>query len=434
MTERLIEQVEGEALLLFRKGKSGKISHARILFPHFRGIEKILERKEALDALAVTPRVCGICGHAHLMAAAAALEGCYEAAGEPLEISPKAEKIRRFTLALERVQNHLKWFYLVLLPSVPGYDYRRDSSILAAHRAASLCARAIAQLAGQWPHTSYALPGGVMCDPTHLELLQAESYVDEALRLTESALLGMEAAAFAEGDDPARLAETGAEFARLMRHFEKEGWSDVGRSHDRFLVLADHLLGPCGKSIKTRIASVDASEVKEERPDAVRGYDNHARPVTYRGRYYETGPLARAMVAKDPLIRRMHRRYKDASLTRIAARVREAAALLLACKESLRTMDLSEPSYLEPAYPLHALGSVQGRGAVEAARGSLLHTVRLQKGRIVRYCIVTPTQWNLAGGTEKNPGVAQKAMIGLTEQTAEMVFKSFDVCSVCTTQ
>ena len=433
MTEKLIEQVEGEATLLLEKERDGRIRSAKILFSHFRGLEKILERKEALDALALTPRVCGICGHAHLIATAEALEACYAAAGLPLDLSPKARKIRRFTLAMEMVQNHLKWFYLVLLPAVPGYAYGRDASVLAAHRGASICARAIARLAGQWPHTSYALPGGVMCDPTHLELLQAEADLDEALRLVESTLLGETAEAFAAREEPARLSEGRGDFASLARHFEERAWQHAGRSHDRFLVLADHLLGPSGKALKTRLAAVDLAGVSEADPFFEAGFDNYARPVAYRGRSYETGPLARAMVAGVPLIRRMHRRYRDASLTRIAARVRETAALLLAAKALLDAIDPAEPSYIAPRTAASELDGVEGTGAVEAARGSLLHTVRLRRGRILRYCIVTPTQWNLAGGTANEPGIAEKALIGLDESLAETVFKSFDVCSVCTT-
>jgi Ni,Fe-hydrogenase I large subunit len=73
-------------------------------------------------------------------------------------------------------------------------------------------------------------------------------------------------------------------------------------------------------------------------------------------------------------------------------------------------------------------------GIVEAARGSLIHRVRIGEGLISEYQIVTPTQWNLGSGPADDPGIAQRALIGLhREEPAELVFKSFDVCSVCTT-
>ena len=433
--ERFIERIEGEATLLFDKKSDGSIKFAEILFPHIRGMEKLLERKPALDALALTPRVCGICGHAHLIATVKALESCYANAGVKLEVSPKAEAIRSLTLSLEIIQNHFKWFYLTLLPSIPGFSYRRDASILAAHHAASLCARAIAHLAGQWPHTSYALPGGVMCDPTHMEILQVESLLMEIGAVFGKSLLDMAPKEACKITKVETLFENDGDLPELLRYFLENGWEKFGQSHDRFIVLALNPMGGAGKSLRTRLASTDLSSVEEGEPIVPNGYTNHAKPVRYNRRFYEAGPLARAMVAKTPLIRHMHRRYKDASLTRIAARIMEIAGLLEYCMKTLNAIDLSEPSYIEPPVSLKEIEFGRGQGVVEAARGSLLHNVHLYRGKIARYCITTPTQWNLANGTPEDPGVAQKAMIGLpNEKVAEMVFRSFDICSVCTTQ
>ena len=64
---QLIEKIEGEAKLHFHF-ENKKITHTEIEFLATRNIEKILEGKSAFDALVINPRVCGICGHAHLMA------------------------------------------------------------------------------------------------------------------------------------------------------------------------------------------------------------------------------------------------------------------------------------------------------------------------------------------------------------------------------
>jgi hydrogenase large subunit len=77
---------------------------------------------------------------------------------------------------------------------------------------------------------------------------------------------------------------------------------------------------------------------------------------------------------------------------------------------------------------------VKGTGVCEAARGSLVHNIEISQGKIEHYQIITPTQWNLSNGTKRNPGIAQRAMIGLHDQkVAEFIFRTFDVCSVCTT-
>src|SRR3990167_405452 len=112
ITHELIERIEGEAVLDFKTDKSGAVQDANIRFIHFRGMEAILEGRNALDALVITPRVCGICGHSHLIATVQALESCYE----NLELSNKAKSIRELTLNFELIQNHFKWFYLTMLP------------------------------------------------------------------------------------------------------------------------------------------------------------------------------------------------------------------------------------------------------------------------------------------------------------------------------
>ena len=66
--KELIEKIEGEAELDFTFN-DGAIEDVHISFAFYRGMENILVGKEARDALVITPRVCGICNHSHLIAA-----------------------------------------------------------------------------------------------------------------------------------------------------------------------------------------------------------------------------------------------------------------------------------------------------------------------------------------------------------------------------
>ncbi len=66
IVKKLIEKIEGEAQLDF-SFKNGKVEDVNIKFDFYRGIEKILIGRPAMDALVITPRVCGICNHAHLI-------------------------------------------------------------------------------------------------------------------------------------------------------------------------------------------------------------------------------------------------------------------------------------------------------------------------------------------------------------------------------
>ena len=100
-TIKLIEKIEGETKLNFSFNKDNKIDFVDIEFLSTRNIEQILEGKSALDALVINPRVCGICGHAHLIATVKALESCYD----DLQISNKAKILRGLTLNFELEAN-----------------------------------------------------------------------------------------------------------------------------------------------------------------------------------------------------------------------------------------------------------------------------------------------------------------------------------------
>jgi Ni,Fe-hydrogenase I large subunit len=60
--------------------------------------------------------------------------------------------------------------------------------------------------------------------------------------------------------------------------------------------------------------------------------------------------------------------------------------------------------------------------------------VELEEGMISRYQIITPTQWNIGSSSKEDPTPAQLAMMGSRSiEEALFIFRTFDVCSVCTT-
>jgi hydrogenase large subunit len=417
--EKLIEKIEGEATLNF-EFEDDKISYVDIAFLSSRGIEDILRGRAAQDALVINPRVCGICGHAHLIATVKALEDCYD----DLEISNKAKIIRELTLNFELIQNHIKWFYLTLLPLIG-----EKQKVILASKASSLMAKAIAHLAGQYPHNSYAIVGGITSDPTHLDMLQVQNTIYETIEFFKEHIVKADTEKLLACERVEVLLEKEGDLPRLLKQISKNGWQDMGKSFDRFIVFGENSYFKRGKSIITRIQPQISEEFLQIEPNS----NSLAKNVSYKQKYYEVGPLSRAMLLKTPLIKDAHRRYGDSIYSRILARVCESLQLLHHSLDLIKMIDLSEPSYIEPKIDIKDL-SASGVGAVEAARGSLIHKVELEKGVIKEYEIITPTQWNLSNGTKDSLGVSQKAMIGLDDiATAEFIFKSFDVCSVCTT-
>ncbi len=416
---KLIEKIEGEAKLNFNF-KDKKIDFVDIEFMSTRSIEKILEGKSPLDALVINPRVCGICGHAHLIATVKALEDCYD----DVQISKKAEIIRELTLNFELIHNHFKWFYLTMRPF-----FGKKQELLKATYPSQLMAKAIATFGGQYPHTSYAIVGGVVCDITEMDIIKLHHYIDETVNFFKDNIVDVDSQKFLSCDDVEKILSKDGDLPEILKEIKTREWLSLGKSYDRFIVFGQNSYFDSGKSDKTRlIPNIPFSYVKEQE-----NRHSFAKNVSYKDKYYEVGPLARAMVKKIPLIKDAHRKYGDSIFSRILARVCEISQLLTHSKKLLDKLDLSEPSYIKPSIDITKLDG-NGVGSVEAARGSLIHKVELKDGVIKNYEIMTPTQWNLSAGTRENQGVSQKAMIGLSDtKIAELVFKSFDVCSVCTT-
>jgi len=425
----LIEKIEGEAELDFTFNE-GKIEDVRISFAFYRGMEEILVGKDARDALVITPRVCGICNHAHLIAAVEAIENGYENAGLKVELSSKAKAIREFTLSCELMQNHMTWFYMTILPQFEKLigEASGENHALKASYFSSTITKALSIFAGQWPHSSYAVPGGVTCDPTYVDVMQAENLVDESIRFYEEMVIGIPLDKYLEIDSNAFLYDLDGDLARVLHLMSMNEMSDMGQSHDRFIAFGESSLFKAGKSMKTRVYEVDSNYVKESIQKST-----VAKAVTYKHKLYEVGPLARAMVSKEPMVKHLHKRYKDSILTRVFARVHEVALLLTRSKELLKNLRLDEPSCSLDKELM--IDDFEGVGVVEAARGSLIHKTTVKEGLISKYEIIVPTQWNLSHGDDNENGIAIEAMVGASStEEATFIFRTFDVCSVCTTQ
>ncbi len=400
MRVELLEKIEGEAFLDM-ECENGKVKDIYVRFPHYRGIEEIIKGRAALDALVINPRICGICGHAHLIATAMVLE---KVSG--IEPPQKAKKIREITRFCEIIQNHLKWFYLVIFVKLGlAFDLDRVQRIIREIN------KLLAIFSGQWPHSSYVLPGGVTCDPTQLEIVQA-SYIAQGLQ-REFALL------FGDFD----IKNLQKDLKRLFDKLDELDILYLGKGYDRFIVFGNDGYVQNAKLLHGKIRLARFEYVQEQEQPR-----SFAKRVTYKGKFYETGPLARTMIRGDTFVKQLHRRYKDSLTTRIFARIYEAAQLLQYIKNNLSTLDLSQESVIEASFR-DGKASI----AIEAARGSLIHAVEIENQRIKNYSIITPTQWNLSNGSKLNLSLIQKALLGAPCEYTDLIFRTFDICSVCTT-
>jgi uptake hydrogenase large subunit len=445
----LVERIEGEAKL-HCTWKNNKVSNARIDFLNFRGFEYILEGKSPLDALVYTPRICGICGQAHLKATVEALENIYENINEKLQITQKAKLLREIGLNIEIIDSHIKWFYMFILPDIIKLD-SNDLGIYAplkgtrwmeAQKAASETIKALAVIGGQWPHTSYMLPGGVMSDPTKLDLIMMQNYLQTAISFFENSISGVSLENYLAYESIDDLEDLRADLKYFKDLSFKNSLQNYGKSYNRFITLGESSLFKSGRVKRKLVNKLDFSKILEDETNTFSLNKNEntqekhtwSKSVTYDEDFFETGPLSRAIISNRKFIKEVHKSFDDSVFTRVMARMDEIAYLLYETNNLISQVDISELSYIKPKTSLKDIENASAIAVVEACRGSLLHNITIEKGLIKSYDVITPTVWNLGPENKTQKGIAQKAIIGSSNTNiAKIVLRSFDVCSVCTT-
>jgi uptake hydrogenase large subunit len=461
----------------------GRVTRAEVCAPMYRGFEQMLVGKAPRDALAIVPRICGICSVTQSVAAAQAL-----AALAGIEAPPNGRLATQLTLATETLADHLTHFYLFFMPDFTQAAYRhapwqaeaerRFAPQRGAHTREFTAARQrwmtlMGTLAGKWPHTLSLEPGGTARAIEAGERTRLLARLREFRGFVQQQFLGDRLEAFAAIDSLAGLrrwaGQGGAAAQGDLRFFlaraEALGFDRLGLgpalfiSNGSFRDEADDWLMPPGvwDAQAARLEAPDPMAIAEDSTHAwlVDGLPLHpaqglTQPVAdkpgaytwnkaprHRGRVAETGALARQLVAGHPLLREAVAEAGAGSVfSRVLARAVELALVLPAMERWLQAL---QPGY---AWCAAAEMPAQGHGAglVEAARGALGHWVSVEAGRISRYQIVAPTSWNFSPrDAAGRPGALEMALehIAVPEPGAvpvavHHVVRSFDPCMVCT--
>ncbi|MBI6546148.1 MAG: nickel-dependent hydrogenase large subunit, partial [Cyanobacteria bacterium NC_groundwater_1444_Ag_S-0.65um_54_12] len=166
----------------------------------YRGFEQILIGRSALDGLVITPRICGICGTAHQYAAVTALETAFNCA-----VAPNGTRVRNICLLAEEVQSDPKHVFLLFTPDLFNPKYRDEPWFAEALayfeplkgwvykevvKMTKTILEIVAIFGGQWPHSSYMLPGGVVTPPNPRKILESMAILDNYQRWYEKTILG----------------------------------------------------------------------------------------------------------------------------------------------------------------------------------------------------------------------------------------------------
>jgi Ni,Fe-hydrogenase I large subunit len=184
--------------------------------------------------------------------------------------------------------------------------------------------------------------------------------------------------------------------ARLLKQFLQKDWCGLGRHDLPFLpeLPEESLLLRC-------------------REDG----DFSLRP-TWDGLPHETSSLTR--MAHFPALSHCLLPYGCGLASRVMARLLELALWL----DRLNDWD-EQDARIEPLRQNHwlpELKSGQGVGVVETVRGRLIHQVELGAGKITRYNIIAPTEWNF------HPrGPISQALLNLSDEDPTVLRRQADL-------
>ena len=486
-----LNRVEGD-LEIGLTLEDGVVTEARTIGTLYRGFEQIMVGRTPRDALVITPRVCGICGTAHLYSAVLALEHAWQ-----VPVPANATRIRNLCLIAEGLQNDFRQTFLFFTPDFCNPRYSRQSWFAEAMAAfepfkgsiyletlatTRRVVEIVAHFGGQWPHSSYMLPGGVTLPADMRRILACRAVLAEVQCWYEQRIIGASLddwlaldsadAYFGWLETPAHAGSALGLLSRCARslglhrlaagtpHMLSSGsWCDP--EHWTANAKARLLPGGFYNGDTGKIEVVDQQLINEHvRHSWFRPYEGGRHPWNgetvpdfqpnsdrytwakaprYSDKIVQTGPLAELLIAGDALITSLHATEGGNAWLRQFARVRRVAVELAHASRMLNELasNMNDPHFLDMPKSQEVDG--EGYGLVMAARGMLGHWLSIKDGVVDKYQIVTPTAWN-ASPRDSNgePGHWEQSLVGLTVQDPENpveighIIRSHDPCLVCT--
>ena len=480
-----MNRVEGD-LEIRVEIQDGYVTDAWCMGTMFRGIETILQGRGALDGLVLTPRICGICGTSHLTSSVKALEHILGL--KPLE---NAIQVRDVALWMEHIQSDIRQCLLMFAVDFASDPYQKSplyeeairryapfkgESVISALKQTKKVLEAFAILGGQWPHSAFMVPGGIVSNPGQSDLDQCSLLLNQFEKWYERQILGCsidEWSCVKSADDLWRWLEASeahrqSDLGFFLRFSKKIQLEKLGKSHDQFLSFgarkenlnlpADPFLSRAGVAWGLESEDLDPSKIAEEVSYSwYRDYDGGKHPFEgetrpyatgnesqkyswakaprYQNKPVETGPLAEMVIKQDPLFTSLMAANGASAFIRQLARYVRPASMLPRVQTTLKNIKPGRRFYKNST----SIPDGQGFGLVDAARGALGHWVKIKNEKIQHYQIITPTAWNAsprdASGTR---GPIEEALVGTPVKDVfnpvecGHIVRSFDPCLVCT--
>lgn len=449
----------------------------------FRGFEIILRDKDPQAGLVVTPRACGICGASHLTSAAWALDTAWKT-----EVPRNAILARNLGQLVESIQSIPRYFYGLYAIDLTNKNYSKSKYYEEACKrfapftgtsyelGVTISGKPVeiyALLGGQWPHSSFMVPGGVMCAPTLTDVTRSWSILEYFKKnWLESCWLGCTMERYEQiktyddfmvwlDESPAHANSDLGFYWRMgldvglhkygggvnkfiswgyLPHEDKYQKPTIDSRNAALIMKSGVYDGATDKHVlmdqKYARENVKHAWYDEAHVDQ-HPYDRTVKAISkntpdYSGKYswstavshaesgrLEAGPFARQLVAggshgeswqhSDGLILDMYKNMGGANL-----HLRQMARMHETVKLYRQAEHcLREFRLNDPWYIKPKEQDGQGWGATEASRGALCHWIDVKDGKIKNYQIIAPTTWNV-GPRDGNDvrGPIEEALIG----------------------
>lgn len=484
-----LNRVEGD-LELRVEHQDGIVTNAWSRGIMYRGFENMLKGRGALDGLVLTPRVCGICGTAHLLSAAKALDMICA-----VPLPANALLVRNLTLMAEHVQSDLRHGILMFMQdflnpayaalplyaeAVRRYEAFKGRSVVETIRMTKKILEIVAILGGQWPNSSFMVPGGVASFPTFNDIVSCKYIVKLFSTWYEEQILGCRIERWREVESERDLqtwmnekeSHRNGDLGFYIRFAHLIRLDSLGKGHGNFLSYGQLDL-PAGTKVQGRssasqlfapgfisngvCSAFDQKDISEHvayshfedyaggrHPSAgltapyVASHEmikySFCKAPRYTDLPAETGPLAQMLTNSHPLFIDMIDKGGPNVYIRELARLVRPAELLPVMNIWVDEMDANAPYYTS----VREIPDGSGYGLTDASRGALGHWLEIKDQTILHYQIVTPTAWN--GSPRDHGGVRgpwEEALIGTPipdpANPLEIghVIRSFDACQVC---
>jgi hydrogenase large subunit len=400
-------------------------------------------------------------------------------------------------LIAEKIQNDIRHAFMLFMADFTNRAYQKHSlfdeavrrykplsgeTTAATVRETKKILEIIANLGGQWPHSSFMVPGGVVCVPRANDLAQCLFVIRNFRKWFESRVLGCQIERWLEIKSKSDLdvwldeAESHPEsdLGFYLRFAKEAGLQNIGKGCENFISFGSlDLPGDTGVKVdaenrqimqpgffhKLERRAFDQEKIAEDvshswfddgahpkhpfdsetRPYAIgkeRGKYSWAKAPRYDAMPAETGPLAEMVVNGDPLLGDFIRQDGPNVLIRELARLIRPAYLIPLMEQWLEeTIHCHEEFYQDHS----TMENGEGYGLLEAPRGALGHWVKIKDDKIEKYQIITPTAWNASPRDDNGlRGPFEEAIVGTEIRDldnpieVDHIIRSFDPCLVCT--